>query len=90
MDAFKKECLIYWTFFKSFFACQHLPSDLSTDELISKFDDEEALADENAGYPIAYEHWNCACTCKCGEKVEQRFALSLYLGDPTKRYKVRK
>lgn len=85
----KKFFKIWGLFFKSFFVCLHLPGDLKVDELITKCDDEESLASEKL-LPYGFEHWNCACTCKCGEKVEQRFSFSLYLGDPATRHKVRK
>jgi len=82
MEAFKKELKIWGLFFKSMFTCVHLSSDLSVDELIERLEDEEDGAD--------FQHWNCACTCKCGEKREQVFALCMYLGDPVTRYKMRK
>ncbi len=77
-----KTTQIYWTFFKSFFTCQHLYGDLTVDELIERLKDEEENGDE-------FEHWNCACTCKCGEKKEQVFELMTYLGEPTTRYSIR-
>lgn len=77
-----KTAQIYWTFFKSFFSCQHLSSDLTVDELIVRYKDEEEDGDN-------FEHWNCVCTCKCGEKAEQVFALMTHLGEPTERYAIR-
>jgi len=77
-----KTAQIYWTFFKSFFTCQHLFGDLTIDELIERLKDEEEDGDN-------FEHWRCACTCKCGEKKEQVFALTTYLGVITERYEIR-
>lgn len=77
-----KTAQIYWTFFKSFFSCQHLYGDLTVDELIERLKDEEDNGDD-------HEHWRCACTCKCGEKKETVFALMTYLGEPTERYAIR-
>lgn len=82
MDALKKEWKVWCLFFKSWFECIHLPSDLKVDELIERLKDEEDDGDH-------FEHWNCACTCKCGEKKESIFALMTHLGEPTKRYAIR-
>ena len=82
MDAFKKELKIWGLFFKSMFVCIHMFSDLKIDELIERLKDKEDDGDN-------FEHWKCACTCKCGEKKEQVFALMTYLGEPTKRYAIR-
>ena len=81
--SFKKELKVWGLFFKSMFTCVHLSSDLKVDILIERLKDEE---DDGANF----EHWNCECTCKCGEKIEQVFALMTYLGDPETRYGVRK
>ena len=56
---------VFWLFIKSFFVCLHLPSDLTVDQRIEKLEDDGE-----------YETWMCDCTCKCGEKVQHKFAYS--------------
>lgn len=82
MEGVKKFFKIWGLFIKSHFVCIHMLGDLKVDELIERDTSNEDGDD--------FQHWNCACTCKCGEKVEQKFSFCMYLGDPQTRHKVRK
>ena len=73
-----KELSIFWIFLKSFFVCQHFPSDLKIKVLLEKITECKD-----------FEEWNCTCVCKCGEEVEQKFALCKYLGPIPSRYTIK-